>query len=227
MGRARNENLNGYYTTISTKISIADKAKLYNIAEGLNMSFYELTKGLLLAIIRYFDTDTMVTDEHNCMINAFANTLFSLKGSFSPMAIKGHEQERVNKAILFVERPKKQPQLLSVYKNEYGNLKESYNFDGMLTDFLAAFDPDLLQALIQTKEQLGYFSIAHTLHTMVMERKPAPVDTTAEEIAEMFSDIRITTGEQINEEIYYKGKNNKWEATTTLTGKKKKVRISS
>lgn len=227
MARSRHDNSNGYYTTIATKISNADKAKLYDIAEGLNMSFYELMKGLLLAIIRYFDTDSMVTDEHNCMINAFANTLFSLEGSFSPMAIKGHEQERVKKAILFVERPKKQPQLLSVYKNELGNLKESYNFDDMLRDFLAAFDPDLLQTLIQTKKQLGYFSIAHTLHVMVMQRKPAPVDMIAEEIAEMFSDTRISTGERINEEIFYKGKNNKWEATTTLTGNKKRVRISS
>lgn len=37
MARSRHDNSNGYYTTIATKISNADKAKLYDIAEGLNM----------------------------------------------------------------------------------------------------------------------------------------------------------------------------------------------
>ena len=54
----------GYFTTVATKISPTDRQKLCTIAEGLNLTFYELLQSLLLAIVRYFDKDCPISDEH-------------------------------------------------------------------------------------------------------------------------------------------------------------------
>ena len=111
MARARHIEENGYYTTIATKISEADKAKLINIANGFEMTFYELLQALLLALVRYFDKGSLVTYDHNAMMNAFANTIFSLKESYCPLSVRGHEKRFVSRAILFVkQQPRKRPQ---------------------------------------------------------------------------------------------------------------------
>ena len=44
MSRAKHEDQNGYYTTIATKISLADKVRLHRIAESFGMTFYNGTK---------------------------------------------------------------------------------------------------------------------------------------------------------------------------------------
>ena len=194
----------GYFSTIATKLSAEDRAKLEIIANGFNMSLYELFQGLLLSLVRYFDIPSIVTHEHNAMMNAFANNLFALKGSFNPLSERGRKMENVIKAILLVERPKKKPQLISVCKNDGGILQESYNFETMLTDFLEAFDPEALQALKLKKDQLGYFSLTHALHEILMKSKPKPKDTIGMEIDNMFNDVRIPTGQEINKDIYYK-----------------------
>ena len=200
---AKHEERNGYYTTIATKISHADKAKLANIAEGFDMTIYELLQALLLALVRYFDKGSLVTYDHNAMMNAFTNTMFSLKDSYSPLSIKGHDKRNISRAILFVEQmPRQHPQLMAVSKDKSGNLIETYNFDTMLADFMGAIDREALQALECERKKQGYFSLAHTLHDMILENAPQQ-DSMAEEIAEMFTDIRITTGERINDEVFY------------------------
>lgn len=216
----------GLYSPIATKVSTEDRAKLEIIAHGFNMSLYELLQGLLLALIRYFDTSTNVTHEHNIMMNAFANTLFALKDSFNPLAQRNRNSESIAKVILFVERPHKQPQLISVCKDGCGNLKESYNFETMLTDFLGAFDSETLQALERLKEQWGYFSITHTLHETILQREPASADTIREEIEAEFEDVRVATGDKTNEDVYYKRKHTNWESCTAPTLPKKPVRTS-
>ena len=226
MARAKHDNKNGYYTAISTKISQGDKAKLISIAEGFSMTFYELLQGLLLSLVRYFDSDTIVTEEHNIMMNAFANNIFSLKDSYSPLAVRDHQRQSIKKAILFVERPNKSPQLISVCKDGCGNLKESYNFETMLKDFLNAFDPEALQTLSQIKTHLDSFSLTHTLHQIILQNKPAPADTIKEEVEAEFKDIRIATGDKINEDVHYKSKQTRWESCTAPAMRKKKVRTS-
>lgn len=202
--KAKHEAQRGYYTTIATKISHADKAKLVSIAEGFKMSFYELLQALLLALVRYFDAESLVTYDHNAMMNAFANTIFSLKGSFSPLSLTGHEKRNINRAILFVQQnPKQLPQLLAVSKAHDGNMKETYNFDTMLYEFLRSIDNEVLQTLCEEKASRGYFSLLQTLHDIVLERTPLH-DQMADEIAEMFTDIRPTTGEHINNEVFYR-----------------------
>lgn len=224
--REQSQPANHYYTTIATKISKADKAKLVSIADGFGMTFYQLLQGLLLAMVRYFDAGSLVTYDHNAMLNAFANTMFALKDSYSPLSIKGHERRSISQAILLVmQQPRKQPQLLAVSKDDWGNLTESYNHDSMLSAFMGALDPEALQALKTEQRKQGYFSIAHTMHEIIMQRTPAPADTMREEIAEMFTDVRTTTGEQVNEDIHYKNKYNIGEEYTAPTPHKKRHKV--
>ena len=224
--REKSEPRNHYYTTIATKVSKADKAKLVSIADGFGMTFYELLQALLLAMVRYFDTGSLVTYEHNAMINAFANTMFVLKDSYSPLSIRGHEKRVISRAFLLVEqRPRKQPQLLEVSKDHCGNLIESYNFDTMLSDFMGALDPEALQALTREQQKQGYFSIAHTLHEIVMQHTDPPADMMSNEISEMFTDARTGTGEKVNENIYYRQKHNIEKEYTAPTPRKKRLKV--
>ena len=227
MARIKHNNENGSFSMVQTKVSCTDKAKLITIADGFNMSIYQLLQSLLLAMIRYFDSDSLIADDYNSMINAFANTIFSLKDSYNPLSMRDHQRQSVNKAILFIDRPHKAPQLLAIKKDDGGSLKESYNFETMLTDFLGAIDPEMLQALIKTKERLGLFSILHTLHNLVLERTPAPADTISEEIKEMFEDVRVATGDKINYDVHYGNrKKTYFEACTAPATPKRNVNTS-
>ena len=225
MTRAKQKEGNGYYLHVGTKITYSDRDKLDVIAKGMGMTLYQLLQALMLAMVRYFDAGSLITYEHNAMLNAFANTLFSLKDSYSPLSISGHERRTVNRAILLVEQPpRKQPQLMEVSKDQYGNIVESYNFDSMLSAFMGALDPEALQAIIREQKKQGYFSIAHTLHELILQRAEKPADIMSQEIADMFTDARTTAGEQVNEDIHYKGKQNRGEEYTAPTPRKRRAR---
>ena len=226
MVRANKTMEAGLFSPIATKVSAEDRAKLEIIAHDFNMSVYELLQGLLLSLVRYFDTPSTATQEHSEMINAFVSTMFALKGSFNPLAMRDRKRECIAKAILLVERPKKQPQLISIINDGSGDLKESYNFETMLSDFLGVFDPQALQVLTHLKKELGSFSLTHTLHETLMQMKPAPADTIGEEIQKEFGDIRIATGDKTNENIHYKRPYTHWESCTAPTMPKKPVRTS-
>lgn len=221
MTRAKQKEGNGYYLHVGTKITYSDRDKLDVIAKGMGMTLYQLLQALMLAMVRYFDAGSLITYEHNAMLNAFANTMFQLKDSYSPLSIKGHEKRTVNRAILLVEQPpRKQPQLMAVSKDQYGNLIESYNFDTMLSDFMGALDPEALQAITREQKKQGYFSIAHTLHELILQRSEKPADIMSQEIADMFTDTRTTTGEQVNEDVHYRRKHNRGEEYTAPTPEK-------
>ena len=203
MTRIKSEQGNGM-VTIASKVTIRDKEKIKVIAEAFGMTFYELLQSLLFALLRYFDSDNVVTYDHNCMMNALANTMYAMKDSYNPLQWKDREKRGISNAILFIEDPtKRKPQLLSVRKNDDGQLTESFNFDKMVSDFLNCIDPDGLQRLEVMKKELGYFSITHTLHELIMQRTNTTDDMKAD-IGEMFSDIRIHSGQSINNDIFYK-----------------------
>ncbi len=203
MKRAKSEKGNEF-VVIASKVSKEDKQKVKIIADAFGMTFYELLQSLLLALLRYFDSGSVVTYDHHCMMNALANTMYALKGSFSPLQKKGRENRAMKGAIIFVEdSPNNRPQLLSVCKNENGLMMESLNFDKMVSDFLNCIDPDAYQRLESKKKELGYFSITHTLHEIIMQRTN-PEDRTRAEITGLFSDVRIPSGQAINEDIHYK-----------------------
>ena len=202
MTRIKSEQGNGM-VTIASKVTIRDKERVKVIAKAFGMTFYELLQSLLLALLRYFDSDNVVTYDHNCMMNALANTMFAMKDSYNPLQWRDRDKRGISNAILFIEDPsKRKPQLLSVRKDDNGQLTESLNFDKMVSDFLNCIDPDGLQRLEVMKKQLGYFSITHTLHELIMQRTNT-TDEMKADIEEMFTDIRIHSGQSINNDIHY------------------------
>lgn len=195
---------NKEFVTIATKVSRVEKERVKDIASAFNMTFYELLQSLLLALLRYFDSGSLVTYDHNCMMNALANTMYAMKGSYNPLLKRGRENQCLDSAILFIgDKKKKRPQLLSISKNDDGQMIESLNFDKMVADFLMCVDPDAFLRLESKKKELGYFSITHTLHELIMQRTSRK-DEMKDEIGQMFTDTRIPSGEAVNEEIYYK-----------------------
>ena len=222
----KHDAANGNSTTIATKISLADKVRLSRIADGFGLSLYELMQGLLIAMARYFDKGSAVTYESNTLLNALGNIMFANADSFSPMALKNRQKQHVSKAILFLQRaPGQRPQMVEVHSGTQGSMIESYNYDDMLSAFLGCIDPDGLQRLKDEAKRLGYFSITHALHELIIQRAPTTTaDNMRAEVQELFSDVRIVTGEQPNEETHYNRKYNKGDDYTAPTPHKRRIR---
>lgn len=219
MARVKSEKGN-HMVTISSKVTIRDKERIRAVAGAFGLTFYELQQSLLLAFLRYFDSDNVVTYDHNCMMNAFANTMYAMKDSYCPLNFRQDTKRSIKSAILFVKDSKKRmPQLLLVRENEDGQLRETFNYDKMVFEFLGSVDPDCLQRLESKKNELGYFSITHTLHELIMQRTNT-TDDIKNDIEEMFTDIRIPSGEAINDDIYYRrGKRTNVDEYTTIQQK--------
>lgn len=192
-------------TTIASKISRTDKQKLHAIADHLGLTFYGLVQAILLTVIRYWDRSDSLSAEHRNMIEAFAIILKSTIGSYNPISARNKEKDTIKGAIYLVERKAGQrPQLIEVSKNEDGCMVESYNYDSMLSAFLGAIDPKALHCLEDEAKILGHISIIQTLHELILQRTTPQADTISMEIDELFNDVRIATGQGINNDIYYK-----------------------
>ena len=216
--RVKYKPQNGHSVTIATKVSQADKEKLKAIAESFGLSFFGLLQALLTGMVRYFDKGSFVTDEHCIMFDAIGNVIKGAKDSFSPIAIRDSDRQRISGAILFMERKAGQrPQIMEVCRNKRGNMIETYNYDTMLTDFLDAIYPDVVKLLRDEAKRYGYFSITHTLHELILQRTANKEESITEDVKELFSDIRIPTGEHINDDVYYKRKYNRGDGYTTMT----------
>lgn len=203
-------------TTIASKITRADKQKLHAIADYLGMTFYKLVQSILMTIIRYWDRGGLLTAEHYTMIDAFSTVLKSSVGSYSPISARDSGNDHITSAILLVERKAGQrPQLMEVHKDSAGNVMESYNYDTMLAAFLNAIDPDCLQRLEDEARELGYFSITHALCEILLKCSArTEKDIMRADIAAIFGDERITTGQKINNDTLYKQKHNIGDYTT-------------
>lgn len=193
------------YKLVATKVKPADREKFGAIAQGFNMTSYELVQALVLALVRYFDKDSLVTYEHNIMLTTFCDLFMSTGDSFNPLSLNGKDRREIGKAIVFVNsKQSDRPQVMAIAKDGKGNLTESYNVDKMLTDFLRATDPEVLKVLTTERERSDNFSLSHTLHDLVLSRAAKPADIIESEIKELFDDVRIPTGEKINGDVFYK-----------------------
>lgn len=202
MVRAKSD-VGNEFLTIASKVSKEDKAKIKAVASLFGMSFYELLQSLLLGMLRYFDIGRNSTYEDNCMMDALFVAIRSLQGSYCPLQKKDRENRIIKGAILFVEdSPKNRPQLFSVSMDEDGQMMESLNFDKMVTDFLGCIDPDGLQRLSNLKKELGYFSVTHTLHEIIMQHTSS-IDENQKYIKELFEDKRIPSGQAVNDDVLY------------------------
>lgn len=204
MTKVRNESSNEFLT-IASKVSKDDKDKIKAVANLFGMSFYELLQSLLLGMLRYFDIGRHSTYDHNILMDALFITIRSLQGSYCPLQKKDRENRRIKGAILFIEdSPKNRPQLFSVSMEEDGQMMESLNFDKMVSDFFGCIDPDGLKRLERLRDELGFFSITHTLHEIIMQHTSS-IDENHEYIKNLFEDKRIPSGQAVNDNIVYKG----------------------
>lgn len=209
-----------YYTTVATKVSCTDKQKLLFIAQSFGMSFYELLQALLLAIIRHFDKDTAISEEFAKLMETFITTIKASRCSFNLLSIKSRHSANVNNAIFFAQtKAGVNPQVISIAKDIDGNITENYNTDQMLSDFLKSTDPQALKVLEREKKELGFFSLGQTLHEVVTKTRLKQGDKISEEIKTLFDDIRIPTGEKLNDGIYYKRIKNNYISQSTATKK--------
>ena len=207
-------------TTIASKISRTDKLKLHTIAADLGISFYALIQSIMLTIIRYCDKGGNVSAEHSILIDAFGLVLKSTIDSHIPISARNSEKDNIKSAILFVERGRdKRPQMMEVSKDGYGNMTESYNYDTMLSSFLSAIDPDALAKLKIKAKDLGFFSITAALREIILESVDKQY-TIESDIKDIFSDIRISSGQAINKDVRYKtGHRINVDEYTTITPK--------
>lgn len=213
----------GEIQVIATKVTVADKAKLNRIAHRWGMSLYELLQSLLLALVRVGDdAHSSITPRHQTMLETFLRTIRSTDGSTNPLTIRNRPKEEIDGVILFVGRRQGQrPQLLAITKDAQGNLKENWNHDIMLADFLNAADPAAAKVLQTEAPRHGHFSLLAYLHDVIINDRLSPDDTMREDIDAMFSDIRLPTGERLNnEEIKYKQKYNKGDYTALMPRQK-------
>lgn len=196
----------GVIYLIATKVTAETKAKLLRIAEQWHMSIYELSQALLLALLRACDdARTPLSPKHETMTQTFLNTISSIAGSFNPLSLCGKKRENIDGALFFVSRsPGMRPQLLAVTKGADGDLRETWNQDIMLLDFLRAADPTAAKVLQCEAARHDHFSTLAYLHDLIMQSQLSMEARMSEDINEMFSDVRIGTGNKINEDVYYK-----------------------
>ena len=220
------------YMTVATKINPVDRIRLEVVAESFQLSFYELLQGVLTGLLRYFDEGVTVTSDKNILVNALGNIMLSLNGSFSPLALKGKCNQKINKCFVFIDRSdkkgKKRPQLVSLEKNENGVIKESYNFDEMLISFFNSCDPEIVDALKREQKVNGYFSLFHVLHDLVLQRAAKIEDEIKEDVNSMFQDVRAYDGTPTNEDVHYNRKHrtgNAEDYTYIQTNYNKEMRL--
>ena len=211
------------YSVISTKIAKSDKEKITKIANRFGMNLYQLMQSLMLALVRYFDEESLSNDELNIMVSSFIDVITAIKGSFNPLSTSSRNDESISKAFFFVRRKENErPQIIEVGKDKYGKLTKNYNIDDMLSEFLRILNPSTLKGLEKEKKELGYFSITQTLQKLINEREEIKKDEIGDEVKSLFTDIRVN-GEHVNEDIYYKKKVNRGDYTAVSIRPKKYI----
>ena len=179
----------GHFTSVATKLNTKDRDKLVSVAKRFGMSPYELLQSLLLSLLRYCDHSSDTTTETEDMMCAFFNNTIGVDQIFNPLSLSQKGNAKIVKAILFIKSPdKKGTQLISVYKNEFGNIKESYNVQDMFIDLLNTADPEVLRILNEECEYKGYFCIGQALHQIVLQNSFSSSEKIGMEIKAMFKD---------------------------------------
>ena len=191
---------------VLTKVPISIRGKISAIADRFSLTFYGLLQAVLKSFTHYLDSD--ITDEHATILDAFGYMLMSQRDSFNPLALKGKTIERIDKAIIF-DSGSSRPQVLAIAKDSEGRTTESYNLDAMLADYLRATDPALLRALKAEKMRQHDFSLSKTLRRLVMQRRTPQADQIREDVKSLFEDVRIDSGQRINEGVFYRHKHNR------------------
>lgn len=199
--------------TIATKISKDNKEKLRCIAAVFGMNIYQLLQSVILLLLRNFDKQSDVSDEHETLIYSYLSLIASTNKCF----MSNRNNNTIKKAIFFVVKNKdNSPQMISIGVNKNGKLTESYNYNEILSDVLSSIDTRLIEDLTDENRINRNLNIVDTLRNMVLSKRPTIEQRMHEEIAnlfkdeieEMFDDMAPETFEEIND-VFYRRKHNK------------------
>lgn len=162
------ENKGESYTTISSKITLADKLKLLGIAESFGTNINALGKALIFGVLHYLDKGSDINE----MNKKLFDTLCSVAKNVENCKLKNQTDFS---SIVFFRKPDykgicyKRPQAIIIRKNG-DMLTECYNYDTMLQLLLSSIAPDTLIKLKQIKRDMEYFSNLHTLGTLARRK---------------------------------------------------------
>ena len=196
------------YFTLCTKITVETRLALIRIAERWETNLYHLQQALLLAFARTCEPAEMCT-QHKTMTKAFLTTISTTFDSFDPLSNIRASQERADRALLFLHAsPTLRPQLLSVARREDGAFVESHDHDEMFLAFLTATDPQAAHALQQESLAVQRSPLAH-LRDIIMKSRLSFDEQLKADIDELFNDIRIPSGDAINDSVFYKRRHRK------------------
>lgn len=213
------------FAQMATKIPFPFKEKINSIAKKLGMSNYQLLQSMIYMFIRFFDTPTQIDDDTYKLIEAYLDTLRSVNDSYNPLSIKDESKQTIRKAIFFVEE-NHNAQLIEVCINNDGKIMGSYNIDSILEDVLSVMDPNIIRMLKIEKEKKDHNSMLMNLKEIIKcAINNDPSTSIEEEIKSLFDDVRIGSGEKINDGIYYKGKHNKTKVPIIETRRNKRSDI--
>ena len=182
----------GRFISIATKVSAADWLKVNIVAEQLNMTMYEMLQSLILSLLRYFDKDSPLSDKGKDLIESFIQVI-NAHGHGSRILKDGFSLSDVKGAIVFIKKKGEQhPQTIAFEKDLMSGWMKKYNTDDMLAKFLQSTDSETLQTLENERDKIGHFSLARTLHHIVLQyasqHDMQPAETIEDEIKTMFDD---------------------------------------
>lgn len=187
-----------------TKIPVETRLTLIRIAAQWGTNVYHLQQALLLAFARTCDPSATANAQLQIMTKTFLTTISTTANSFDPLANLHASQERADRALLFLHAsPTLRPQLLSVARREDGAIVESRDHDEMFLAFLSAADPQAANALQREARAAQRSPLAH-LRDIIMASRPSFDERMKADIDELFNDIRIPTGEAVNDNVFYK-----------------------
>lgn len=192
------------------------------------MNRYQLFQSVLMAVIRYFDTESTISDELRAVVEAFSSVMSAGGNTFNPISPSGIDNEHVTGAIYFTKRdPKDRAQLVCVSPGAQGGaVTQSYNVDAMLAAFLASADPVLLDSLRKERDGSSGFSLLATMKAVLREVRQIREGTAIhEEVTSMFDDIRTPSGIEVSDDVYYRRKHNTGDYTTHVGSRRANIRL--
>ena len=214
---ARRKVQNDKVVVIASKVTKEHRDKILHIANLLGMdNLYQLLQSLLLFLLRSFDRQSDVSDEHEILLNAYLNTMISQKKAYSFMGKADLKHTCIKKAIIFVDSRKgEKPLILSITSKNNGKYTESYNSDEILKDVLSSLAPDVLIELEHEKKKNHQLTIIQALRDII-KRSQTDGDNMHDEIASLFTEeiddlfegLTIETFEELND-VHYKRKHKK------------------
>lgn len=200
---------------ISIKLTHSERNKIIEIAESMGLTPFRLLNVLLSEFINYFDENAIIDNRENTLLNCLYDDNFFSKDTFNLYCSNVTNNLFASEALIFADKPEEKgkiytrSQAILINQNGESYIGSSY-YDNMLELLLSAIAPETNDGLQKKMKKLGCKSIFDTMKLLVDQSYfcPPKPDIIHEEIEELFSDIRIESGEKVNnDDVFYRKRN--------------------